>query len=494
MQPELQNKMTEKATKTKFNELKALESYLARTNANNKSSIFNMLSGNEDNTQIYAFIHQNVTRYSFKELIKFRKRQNYFELLINLLQKALTEDLNSDINEWCTDTLNWLTKRNVSIAGASQIMVKKTENFLGAKRNSFDSDMPGDNTSLMTTHKLKEKAAVSKKRQIKKYKLLIPIDLPIPEKAKLEEKQKNAINVLYDLFPERHENWQKRIKLRRIFSEESAHKSQFYAIWALNSFSLLMTRINQSSPQNRMNYLHRMGTSSYVDPQQFLFDRNNALIVSDEAELDTLSILGRNKAKKTKKTTQMTQGSKMSLVGAIPGASNSRTGMKSSSNSSITQIVEERLHELKDTAEILMDTLTNVIEPTDEFKPNFSISESTASDAKVPQAPISSNDFAEMSNQVFNKFKRAVVIAHRYKQWTQLQNVCKLMFNCINQLLHYLPGVSFNNRRLFRLNDIWKSVCPCMYLAAENLLDMLFYTIPMDVRNKPFKLDNTFIC
>ena len=35
-------------TKTKFNELKALESYLAKTNANNRSFVFNMLTGNED--------------------------------------------------------------------------------------------------------------------------------------------------------------------------------------------------------------------------------------------------------------------------------------------------------------------------------------------------------------------------------------------------------------------------------------------------------------
>ena len=159
-QAELQLK-SEKATKTKFNELKALESYLAKTNANNKSSIFNMLTGNEDNTQIYAFIHQNVTRYSFKELIKFRKRQNYFELLINLLQKALTEDLNTDINEWCTETLTWLTKRNVSIVGASQLIVRKPESFLGARKNSLESENPGDTVSLMT--KYKEKANVAGK-------------------------------------------------------------------------------------------------------------------------------------------------------------------------------------------------------------------------------------------------------------------------------------------------------------------------------------------
>lgn len=218
-----------------------------------------MLSGNEDNTQIYAFIAQNITKYSYKELIKFRKRPNYFELLINLLQKALAEELSPDINEWCSDTITWLVKRNLTIAG-NQIMVRKNDMFFGNHRKSFDSS---DEQNSMIA-KLKEKKETSKKRNIKKYKLLIPIDLVLAEKLKLEDKQKNAINLLYDLFPERHEMWQRRIKLRKIFQEESAHKSQFYALWALNSFALLMNRVNQSSAQNRMNYLHRLGASSYL--------------------------------------------------------------------------------------------------------------------------------------------------------------------------------------------------------------------------------------
>lgn len=245
------------STKAKFNELKALESYLAKTNANNRSSVFNMLTGNEDNTQIYSFISQNLTKFSFKELVKFRKRPNFFELLISLLHKALSEELTVEINEWALDTLDWLRKRNVAIVGAHQMIVKKNDNLFGMQRKSFDSDV--DSVSL---NKLKNQ--ISKKKKIAKYKLLIPIDLPMNEKYKLEEKQKQAINTLYDTFPERYENWQRRIKLRRIFQEESAHKSQFYALWALNSFSSLMTRINQSSPQNRMNYLHRLGASSYL--------------------------------------------------------------------------------------------------------------------------------------------------------------------------------------------------------------------------------------
>ncbi len=107
----------------------------------------------------------------------------------------------------------------------------------------------------------------------------------------------------------------------------------------------------------------------------------------------------------------MAQGSKLSLT-AAGATTGSRTALKSGSNSSISQqVVEDKLHELRDTAEIVMETLTAVVEPCDEFKPNFSVTEASSSDGKVPQVPISSSDFADMSNQVFNKFKRAIVSA-----------------------------------------------------------------------------------
>ncbi len=148
----------------------------------------------------------------------------------------------------------------------------------------------------------------------------------------------------------------------------------------------------------------------------------------------------------------------------------------------IQKVVEEKLHELKDTTELIADYLTSVIEPVDEHRHTFSInSESTSSDARQPQVPISANDFADMAAQVFNKFRRAVVIAHRYKQWTQLQNVCKLIFNCVNTLVVFLPAVSYNNRKIFRMQDVWKSALPCFYLAAESLLDMIFSTAPIEV-------------
>jgi hypothetical protein len=94
--------------------------------------------------------------------------------------------------------------------------------------------------------------------------------------------------------------------------------------------------------------------------------------------------------------------------------------------------------------------------------------------------PITPNEFVEFAMSIFNKFKIAVVVAHRGKQWTQLQNICKLMFNCVNSLLLMLPALTLNNKRLFKLKDLWRCLCPSIYLAAENLLDMMFYASPIE--------------
>ena len=49
------------------------------------------------------------------------------------------------------------------------------------------------------------------------------------------------------------------------------------------------------------------------------------------------------------------------------------------------------------------------------------------------------------------------------------------MLNCINTLLVVLPAISFNNRKVFNMNDLWSVLVPNLYIAAENLLDMLTF-------------------
>lgn len=405
-------------------------------------------------------------------MIKFRKRPNYFEYLTNLFQKALTEELSNEINDWALETLEWMQKRNISILGQQLAIIKKPDVIsvggIVNPRRSITSDtglMSNDPAVQNSVSQSTAFASKTKKKRIRKYKLLIPVDLEMSEKIKLEEKQKKAIDTIYDFFPDRYDNWMRRSRLRRLFQEESAHKSQFYVIWALNNFSILMNRIFQSSPQNNMHFLQRLNSSSYIDAQLFLFDKNNALIAAFDDANDKAAHKARRNPVKQPKNSKDSSHSPSKLI-----------------NSAVILPQEEKLHELKDTAEILADVISGIEYAPEEGDRRHSNYHSADSDhPRGPQHPISVTEFNDHANNIFSKFKRAVVIAHRCKQWTQLQNICKLMFNCINALLNALPAVSFNNRRLFRLHDLFKVLVPACYLASENLLDMLFYTCSMDV-------------
>ena len=54
----------------------------------------------------------------------FRKRSNFFEVLLNFLKKALEEELVRDMNEWCFEIFEWLQFRNNTIVGPRQVMNK----------------------------------------------------------------------------------------------------------------------------------------------------------------------------------------------------------------------------------------------------------------------------------------------------------------------------------------------------------------------------------
>lgn len=314
-------------------------------------------------------------------------------------------------------------------------------------------------TGTVTTKK-------NRKRKIKKYKLLIPLELDMNEKIKLEERQKAAIDILYDLIPDMYDKWTRRKKLRKIFQEESAFKSQFYVILALNNFSQLMNRLETSSTQNRTNFMERFYSSSYLDPGMFLFDKINALLVNFD-EYDLVNDPMMQKAKR----------SEMIRLG-MPSKSTSSKSSASSSDS-------DKLFEIKDTADLISEVLTGLdgFYLKDDSNKSYSSTDSQ-------RTHVRSAEFVEFASNIFNKFKTATVIAYRGKQWTQLQNACRLMFNCINSFMHIIPAVTFNGKKMFKIRDLWRSLAPAIYIAADNLLEMLFVTFPIektfvkDIQNK----------
>ena len=100
----------------------------------------------------------------------------------------------------------------------------------------------------------------------------------------------------------------------------------------------------------------------------------------------------------------------------------------------------------------------------------------------VSNTPLLLAEFLELLNRIFDKFKHAAVVAYRGKQWIQLQNVAKLMFNCMSSLMVNLPAMTNQqNKKVFCVQDLWIAISPFIYIVAENLLDMLIQTTPIDV-------------
>jgi hypothetical protein len=308
--------------------------------------------------------------------------------------------------------------------------------------------------------------------------------LDIIEKSKLEERQRKAIDRLFDLLPERYETWNRRRKLRKILQDESAQKAQLFVIVAMNNYGLLMHRIQASLP----GLAHRINNSSYFDPQAFLFDKCNALIYvgvdgQDSGNKVTDSTTSRVAVKDSKQ-----QQPAKSLAKATGKKDSSPEGKKSSRSPAKNRndrdpITEEKNNDYKDISDLLAGVISGLDQPISDKNSKTSklLELQTLEVAKKAPSPLSPSDFTEVTTNIFDKFRYAVVIEHRAKQWTQLQNTCKLMFNCINSMLAYMPAMLFNNRKAYTLKDLCLSVQTTMYMAADNLLDMLFSAIPMEV-------------
>ena len=52
----------------------------------------------------------------------------------------------------------------------------------------------------------------------------------------------------------------------------------------------------------------------------------------------------------------------------------------------------------------------------------------------------------------------------------------------------YLPAISNNNHKVFCINDLWEVLSPCIYIAAESLLDMLHLNVPVSEQSNGSEL------
>lgn len=342
-----------------------------------------MLTGNEETAQIYAYIFSNQTKQVYRELVKFRRRAAYFEYIVQLLQKALAEEMTvQEINEWCVDTLEWMQKRNASILGTQVAVTRKPDviTVAGNVQKPVAQEFVAEAERMFapTADRTQLKTRPKKKGGVKKYKLLIPVDLELHEKIKLEERQKHAIDVLYELLPERYETTSRRRKLRKLFHEEAAFKSHFFAVWALNTFSALRNRVMNGACRQKVM------SSEYIDPLAFMIDNSAALFKINQ---DLVS----------SKSNNNTAGSINTISGGGNGAYNKlgnsvKDSMGFIGENTATTGTTNMMDDVRDVSEFMSSVMSGA-KTFEEIEKQSSIG----------------NEFVESIGNIFEKFKISTV-------------------------------------------------------------------------------------
>ena len=408
-------------------------------------SVYAIMNGTEDTTFIYGFISHSPTKYAYKELIKFRKRTSFMELLVYYLQKAMTEELIHDIRDFCVDTDDWLLRRNIAILGNRAVITKKPGGVVTVAGNQqltgslgeFEEKKGAKNSSSSIGN-----FTTFKKRKIKKYKLLIPLELKDEARIKLEDTQKGAIDKIFDIFPEMHDNWVRRKRLRRLLQEESTFKAQFYTIWALNEFSALMNRLNQPSAD-------KIFSNDFIEPQYFLFDTNNCLLLSeenrynmeifklDEGEKAELLPIPPTKGKPAAPQLSKRQSIMIQSKATKAKAAKTAASKNSKTSNKLSRSQQNKLSDVKDTSELIaesfygldipdddLDTKSSVVGLTNEnlnksqktqsksnsnTHPPPSRFTNTTNTSNFTVSPPSFKDIVDSIKKIFQKFNQAVV-------------------------------------------------------------------------------------
>ena len=86
--------------------------------------------------------------------------------------------------------------------------------------------------------------------------------------------------------------------------------------------------------------------------------------------------------------------------------------------------------------------------------------------APVPQAEVC---------QLLSHLQRAVVLAHRGKNWTLLQNACRVLWNAITSLVNASGRVDGGERDEQGGQVVYGLACNPLYFAASGLTELLLH-------------------
>ncbi|XP_025022532.1 cilia- and flagella-associated protein 54, partial [Python bivittatus] len=467
----------------KVNEnLEVLESILLRLTKAGQE-----LTGEEDPLFLYPVVSNWQSKNAYKEVLKFKKNSRFLEYFVMLVFRALNEDKLLRIVNWADEVQEYLKKRNKFLLGIKQIS-KKGKKVHG----SVDAKKTATQDVSKVTESPTPKKKGSKKKGLSKHSTKLSgwgtgIGAKRNEK---EEIRKIAFQTLIIKLNICSDVYIRRRRFRRLYNEEMPWRSQLNIYLAIVHYTCFKKRIQElcnteTSVQNPESY-------NDLNPEIFSLSNSGTIIISAKEEetkdFKYQLFKGTPSGKISRKTdtpdpTSPVFDNGLSLPASSPTLQSISSGTVSSSS-------------ILDHNNCLSPEIDDMSESTEQTQLSTSGQDSELTAAsersaklndrdipRLPQGHISVKDrekaicysaVLEHFTKIFLHFRRAVVIAHRGRHWTLLQNACRDLWNYTREIQMIIKhSASFHAPFPFNKEIFLKTIWLAYYMASDTLLDMI---------------------
>ncbi|XP_058047226.1 cilia- and flagella-associated protein 54 [Ahaetulla prasina] len=481
LEEEIPSKRLRAGTIAKVNEnLEVLENMLLRLIKAGQE-----LTGEEDPLFLYPVVSNWQPKTAYREVLKFKKNSRFLEYFVMLVFRALNEDKLLRIMEWSDDVQEYLKKRNRFLLGIKQIP-KKKKKIRGSAETKKTTTQDVSKAIELSTPKKRG----SKKKGLPKQSIKSPGQVKTPggKRKQIEEKRRIAFEILIIKLNICSDVYIRRRRFRRLYNEEMPWRAQLNIYLAIVHFNLFKKRTQEL--YSTENFVQSPDSYNDLNPEIFSLSNSGTIMIAPEEEITDFKHLSfkrifSEKVSRKTDTPDLTSpafDNGLSLPASSPTLQSISSGTVSSSSIlDHNNCLSPEIDAMNESTELTqLSTSGQDSEPI--FSPDRS-SKLSDRDTRLLQGYISIKEREKAScysavlehfTKIFLYFRRAVVVAHRGRHWTLLQNACRDLWNYTREIQMVIKhSGSFHapfpvNKETF-LKTIWLSY----YMASDTLLDMI---------------------
>lgn len=453
-------------------EIRALEIYTLKLQREMMADCNNELTGNEDVVIMNAVVSTLPIPQAYKEVVKFKRKAQFFEAFVGILGRALLEGSCENVLEWVKETMSWLTKRNeiilnkvntsdpkgivVNVSNTESDKLKKYSNAVveygrasvASTVNPNRTENDRKKSEINTTGSLRGSVQGMNKVAGEASKHLLPIVegseagySNVSQKGKTdkkamtieEKKYKEAGLRIHGLLLDIWRIMQRRKKMRNVCFEELPWRCQMNLISAECHLQLALNAFKSISKQHGCPDLKN--NESLMDINWFTLSTTGALIVSwigcmktcENYIVPVVDIGGTTVDHKPE-------------VHIVPSVSKQTINVKVEKKASIAKASNQRSQEQR---------------KEEAFR-----------------------QFFHHLEQTFLHYQRAIVLSHRGKNWVLLQQTCNKLLSTTNNLM--ITIMLLNNsidttmyEIPYTLSKLRTIIYNPFFLASEYLLECM---------------------